>query len=545
MQAQAKARPVDQEPGLALFRFGNRPGTPLSIFSGGLILDQGEAERSFIYRCQDRFLTYAALYDLRSLFFAVDETHVAVYRAKLMELRRRFLTIAGRTGLFAQAAPQMPLFILADPKTLAVRAPIGLRAQLADPALVEAALTGMALNQISPSYATLLSQTAALLNGHGLNVDWRCDSMHRMAALAMRLHDKAIVAEEIARAPLPIRKAHVATLVLSAAELASIPSFTALSQLFSDRIGQAPPEAFFIKASRNSAGNLAARLDEAGFKMQIANLLATAQAEAWPDEAGLAAQVADLRREIGEAQCLAHHPFSDADLRAFKQMQAGDRQALRFLIQPLLSPSTGDKRLGGLGLSYEIDSDGRLQPFVISGQIYRDAEQRHFLGALLSDAIRPNVPADLLDSVENLAETFAAAGYRGPISFDARLDSQSTYKLIHDCNPRLTGVFPSVSVRHGLHQAGFAAATILTLGYRGEFVFTDLEVILDKLAAEGMLFTQANPHGAVILPNLCRENGYDIHLIDVSLDVAQTLIEPGGLLGRLSAAHLHPARLHH
>jgi hypothetical protein len=545
MHARAKPLPSDQEPALALFRFGNGAGTPLSLFSGGLILDQGEAERSFIYRCQDRFLTYAGLHGLRSLFFAIDETHIAVYRTKVMEVRQRFLTMAGRTGLFAQSAPQMPLFILADPMTLAVHAPIGLRAQLADSGLVDAALAGMALNQISPSYAHLLSQTAALLNGHGLKAEWPCDRMQRMAMMAMRLHDKAIFAEETASAPDLVRKAHVATCVLSAAELSGLSSFQALSRLFADRTAQPAPEAFFIKASRNSAGNLAARLAADDFPERLNRLLHTAADEAWPDAAGLTTQVADLRRDIEDAQCLAHHRFLDADLRAFKQMQAGNRQELRFLVQPLLSPPNGDQRLGGLGLSYAIDADGRVQPFVISGQIYRDAEQRHFLGALLSDAIRLDVPADLLDAVESLAARVAAAGYRGPISFDARLDAQGAYKLIHDCNPRLTGVFPSVAVRQSLRQAGFAAATVLTLGYRGEFVFHDIDRVLDRLEAEGLLFTAQNPRGAVILPNLYRENGYDLHLIDVPLALAQSLIAPGGLLSRLSLAHLHPARLHH
>jgi hypothetical protein len=46
----------------------------------------------------------------------------------------------------------------------------------------------------------------------------------------------------------------------------------------------------------------------------------------------------------------------------------------------------------------------------------------------------------------------------------------------------------------------------------------------------------------VLLPNLCRDNGFDLHLLNVDPDEANRLLD--GEIGALSAANVHPRRLY-
>ena len=81
---------------LPFFRFGARPGAtggatrPLGIVSGGLLLDSGEADPTFVYRCQDRYLAYTSLLGLRTVFFVRDDAHAAHYAALIARQRERY-----------------------------------------------------------------------------------------------------------------------------------------------------------------------------------------------------------------------------------------------------------------------------------------------------------------------------------------------------------------------------------------------------------------------------------------------------------------------
>ena len=530
---------------IPLFRLGGQRGAraPLVILSGGLILDIGEAERTFLYRCQDRFLAYASLLGWRCLFLALDETHARLYRKEIECLRAKGEQIAARTGVLRNGAPQQPLIVLVDIETLAIGAPADFDSRLAGTDILAAALAGLALNQASPTYSRIVAGVSDLMRERGLRMDWDLQAVEDASANAMRWHDKAAavsLVEESGRSTL--RAAHAPTAVATLFELSGLRNYDELACLFSKRSGIRAPDALFVKSSRNSAGNLSAVVARDSFA-PLGDLVRTAQREAEPSGSVLASMIGDLRKDIDAAPTLSSASFPTSALERLVCLQATHRQDLSFLIQPLLRPPIGDRRLGGLGLSFEISGDGRVCPAVFSGQVYRDADQTHFLGALLSPAVSAGLPARFRDEAEALAGLYAERGYRGPLSFDVRLDADGEYRFIHDSNPRLTGAFPSLAVAAALAGENSPASSVLTLGYRGEFVLDDLSDALDALGACNLLYTRDHPFGAVVLPNLCRVNGYDLHLVNVELSTIQELLAPGGVIAALSRADLHPRRL--
>lgn len=523
---------------LPMFRFGAaKGGAVLAIVAGGLILDLGEAERTFVYRCQDRFLAYTSLWGLRSVFLAASDSHVAIYRDHIAAQRARYDLLRDRTGLFAGRPLLEPLYVGCNIDDLQLFACDGFAAQ----AKTLARSVDLATNQISPTYAGLLAQLAGLLREQGIHVEDTEAQSARLASLTMACADKsdylALTAGDPALPP------HVPTVLLSAAELLAQADYQALVATFSGRINEAAArERLFVKATLNSSGNLSARVDADNFVGEMRRLRTTLAREAATEGIELDKQQAELRQEVEAAPCLRPLALTADQLRGFKRSQAALRQQVDFLVQPEVRRPDGDGGFGGIGLSYMLAGDGTIHPFGATAQLYRDADNKHFQGAYLSDAIDRGIPAGFHEAALRLCRRYAARGYRGPINFDARRDSSGQYRLIYDCNPRLTGVLASLAVRDALRADGAPVSSVLTMGYRGEFVLPDLEAALAGLDRAGLLCTRARPRGVVLLPNLCRDNGFDLHLLNVDPDEANRLLD--GEIGALSAANVHPRRLY-
>jgi hypothetical protein len=538
MPSSSASRSAAASP-LPMFRFGvATDAAPLAIVAGGLILDLGEAERTFIYRCQDRFLAYTSLWGLRSVFFAATDRHVEIYRRHIDAQRARYDRIRDRTGLFAGRPLLEPLYVGCDLDELRLFACSG----FAEQAKQLAPSLDLAMNQISPTYAELLAQLAGLLRQQGIDVEGVAADSAKLAVLTVACADKSdYLALTVGDPALP---AHVPTALFGSAELAAPTDYRSLVAEYLRRIGGhgAAPARLFVKAARNSSGNLSALVDPGNFSDAMRQLRATLAREAAIDGAGLDEQAAELRKEVDAAPCLHSLGLSIEQLRRYKRSQAALRQHVDFLVQSEVRRRDGDTGFGGIGLSFMLDEHGSISPLGATAQLYRDCDNKHFQGAYLSDAIDRDIPMRFHQGMRELCRRYAARGYRGPINFDARRDDAGQYQLIYDCNPRLTGVLASLAVRDALRACGSPVRSVLTLGYRGEFVLPDLDAALSRLDRAGLLCTQARARGVVMLPNLSRENGFDLHLSNIDPDQANRLLD--GELGALSAATVHPQRLY-
>lgn len=523
---------------MPMFRFGTGEGAPLAVIAGGLILDLGEAERTFIFRCQDRFLAYTSLWGLRSAFFAASDNHVMIYSEQIASQRARYDRIRDRTGLFAGRPLVEPLYVGCNIDKLRLFALSGFAEQVKSLAWS----VDLATNQISPTYADLLAQLAGLLREQGIDIDVVPPTCASLAELVVACADKsdylALAAADPALPP------HVPTALFSAAKLAALADYRSLVAAYLERIGgdEASPPRLFVKAVLNSSGNLSAVVERENFASEMQRLRATLAREAATDGIDLDELTAELRQEVDIAPCLRPLGLPTAQLRRYKRDQAALRQRVDFLVQSEVRRRDGDLAFGGIGLSYALGADGTITPLGATAQLYRDRDHKHFQGAYLSEAIERDIAIQFRASMHELCRRYAERGYRGPINFDARRDSSGQYRLIYDCNPRLTGVLASFAVRDALRSGGSPVASVLTLGYRGEFILPDIEDTLIRLDRAGLLFTQGRPRGVVIVPNLCRQDGFDLHLANIDPSEANRLLS--GELGALSAGTVHPQRLY-
>jgi len=535
--ASAAARPA-AKPMFAV-SCGTKGGVHLAIVGGGLILDLGEAERTFVYRCQDRFLAYTSLWRQRSIFFAANDRHAQIYCEHVGLQRALFDRIRDYTGLFFAKPLLEPLYVGCDVDRFELFPCQGFSRQ------VEAlpALAGFLLNQISPTYARLLAQLVHLLRQHGVAIDELEDDTAELAALVARCADKghyhALVSAALARGDRVPR--HTPTIEVTATDLWNLPDYRALAAFHrsSGRNRSDEPARMFVKATRNSSGNLSAAVGPENYAEEMQRLRTTAAEEAAYGPVEIERQTVGLRQEVELAPCLRTLGLTDAQLSICKLEQARRRQDVGFLVQPALP--TCDGEFAGIGLSYVIAPDGRVTPFGPTAQIYRDRDHKHFQGAYLSASVGCDIPSAFHDGMIELCRRYFALGYHGPINFDACRTREGTYELIYDCNPRLTGVFPSLAVRDALQDDGIEVASVLTLGYRGEFVLDALDAALESLDRDGLLLTASRSTGVVLLPNLCRDRGFDLHLVNLAPREANQLLKE---LGALSAAAVHPTRLY-
>lgn len=521
-----------------LFRFGRGAGgnrVPLAVMGGGLILDSGEAEQTFVFRCQDRFLAYTSLYGLRSVFFVSDEDHARWYADRIEDLRARYAAIAGRCDVLPGNAIVEPLYVPCDIDTMRVHAGATFDRQIRDPAvLAPGATVEFCLNQISPSYAGLVARLDALLRERAVATDFDRDACGKAGELALRFHDKAHYVDLVRQAAgaetggaagLP---PHADTAVVDPRDFLGLGSWDALVALYRARSGDAGAiDALYVKSSRDSSGNVSARLTRAGFARRAPLLKREIERFLLSEGIDWAERTAELRAEIALAPSLRHHRFSEARILAFKQRQAALRRGIGLLIQrEIRRPEHSDHLFGGVGISYVIDGAGPAALIGVAAQVYQDADRQHYLGSLVSDEVEAAVLTPrLAGEMAELCRLFAETGYRGPINFDACLDRSGHYRLIYDCNPRLSAVFPALAVRAMLQRSGLEASSVLNLGYRGEFVCADPAAFAARLDEAGLLCTRERRWGVVVLPNLARDHGLDALVVNTGIAEVEPILD--------------------
>lgn len=502
---------------------------PLGLINGLLLLDSGEVERTFIFRCQERYLTYNSLCGLRSLFFVANREHLQKYEEEIA-LRAAFLEEIEKTSRIPFGELPRPFFVPCNADQLSVENQDWLADELSRDDIKKSIEYGQVfLNQISPATLNLLSQTEKILCRHGFDIDFDLKNLKVSGELALQFHNKTAYVELIRQSPLDL-PAHVPTALIEPDDFLALKNWAELVSLYTAQTGDAEPRSVYIKSSFDSAGNVAIRLTAGNFNEKKAAFDDEIKSSITLEKIDEAKQVEDLRADINIAPSLQAVSFSDGKLAEYKKLQWHERTGIKLLVQREVS-SKPDTTFDSFGILCFITDRHNIEFLQSSAQLYADPQRHHFIGSYISDSFNREIrETPMLKKLENLCRVFAEKGYRGPLGFDSRLNEEGEHILIYDANPRLTAVYPPLAVRSFLQEKGFSAENVTSLGYRGEYVYDNLTETLSHFSRHNLLYTPENRKGVILLPNLCRRNGFDITLINLSKDEISQLVESNILL---------------
>ncbi|MES2936337.1 MAG: glutathione synthetase [Pseudomonadota bacterium] len=524
------------------FAFG-RGQLPLALMGGGLILDSGEAENTFAFRCQDRFLAYNALLGLRSVLLVLDDAHEARYRVLLANLNARLRMLSEWQGLPPPHAPA-PLYVRCDLAGLRLSAGGSFDAEAA--ALAQAGQSvGFIANQVSPTASRLLGELAGLLRERGARVEFDAGACTRVGELALDWHNKARFLAQ--RPALQARDGPpwADSMVIPARELLVQPHWQALAARAMREWNLAgPPTELFLKSAQDSSGNVSAVVAPDADAASNPAFLAEVRRWLLAEDFAAPAHLHELRTECRLAPSLEGVPFGDALLAALRARQAQRRGGIALIAQPVLRPPADTSgQHPGIGISLLVEDRG-ARLVAANAQLYRDAQRRQFLGILLDDGLlHDEAVARFARQCTAAASVLAEQGFRGPVNFDGCLARDGSYWFTGDCNPRLTALYVPLAVRMRLAACGVEAKRVISFGYRGEVAIADPPATLSTWADAGLLFGARTQRGMLVLPNLARRAGHD--LLAVNLDRAQAgdalrrmrLLAPGSVPPQLEAIH--------
>jgi hypothetical protein len=508
---------------LPLFRFGAGEPPDTGWISGPLLFDSGEADKSFLYRCQDRYFAYNLISGIRSVVMVTCLDHVERYRS----LWRAFCNDIGRaaeaTGL---AFPVLsdPLYVPLDWESLS----IARESWFFDQHLPKS--RGIVTNQVSPTGARILKEFNQLMPS-GLFERNEFERLEKSGALALRFHDKTVYVESCAGNTLNQDSAsalprHAATLVLSDGEMRELVDWRDVTARFP---GEPTAAKYVLKSSFDSGGNFAVALDESSCGPALGAMHDLARAAA--HGAGGPEAEAALVRDLELSQSLVLPPLVRVDPGGLLREQFGKRGGVRFLLQEWIRATGNEAGPAGAGICCDAESG----PLFASGQIYRDRARQHFLGSYLNREFSDSVLGDegRVRAITALCHVFAGVGYRGPLGFDAcRGPGTGEWTFIFDCNPRLTAVYPALAVQRFLEGQARHCEHVISLGYRGESGGCDYPGRQRELSAKGLLYgSGGRDHGVLLLPNLSRAHSCDALLVNIPLEEAARFLERSELSG--------------
>lgn len=506
---------------LPLFRFGVQ-ACPLGCISGPLIYDSGEAENTFFFRCQERFPVYNALSGFTTLVFVMDTEHRDRYESLFSEAALQLAEVSRRTGIpLPRDIPRfyVPLDVdeleVHDPPWYFEQPPVHGR--------------GVIFNQVSPSCARIFNQLEALerKRGAGLLSDEACAQLAQLGNLALRFHDKSEYVGLTERSPRGLPE-HARTIVLDLDEFMALEHWEELGALFGRR-GVYPAGAYYVKSAMDSGGNAAALLTANGFGETVAALKLQIAASIPQEQVTEDLALDRLRADIELSSSLRGIIWSEDRLRTYVRRQLRRRQRVRVLVQSAVETAVSSVPKG-IGIMCTTSHGA----WFASGQLYRDPQRKHFLGSYVSPELSDSVlTTDFRRSMLRLCDLFVAEGFTGPLGFDGALGPHNQWVLLYDCNPRLTGVYPALTMHKYLRRAGMQCNCTITLGYRGEWSGIPLEEWLDRLASAGVLYGENLTAGIIPLPNISRKGGCDLIVVNVSAANLSIFLEQA----RIAAPH--------
>jgi hypothetical protein len=520
------SRERSTDPSPIFFTYGEaRPETErLALLGGALLLDSGEADQTFLLRCQDRYVAYAWMFGLRPILLVEDEGQVGSLDDAIAALRNDCAQVTAATGLGGLFQIRNPLVFCCDLIDLTIRS-LGPPSELQGPAVFH-------LNQVSPTAAAILLGVNRELQMHGVSTAIDPARLRADSRNAMRFNDKVSTATFTHACPTPAPP-QLETRIMSIASLFALEDWEALTAWFSAQPARVDGS-IVIKSARDSGGNVAEVFSRETFETSKRRLLDKIALSTGQNEK---AAISALRADIAASRLNAES-YSDARLLLFETMRRERRAALELLVQrwvPHAAPAPDMP--AACGMSFHVDETS-VSLIAVNGQAYHDRERHHFRGAQLDDRIHDHFArSSLLPQMMGLCRHFASAGYRGPISFDA-LREGSGYVLIDDCNPRLSAIMPTIALRRALADIGLQPASLLSLGYRGETLVPDLAAALAALADAGLLYTRTTRSGILPIPNMVRSGGVDLFVVDAPLailDRAAPVLAEAGCHARISS----------
>ena len=72
----------------------NLNGNPTAHLGGFLLIDSGNEDLSYLFRCQERYIPYASLNNIRCLLFSRNRQHTQQYLNRYIKLNETFQEIA-------------------------------------------------------------------------------------------------------------------------------------------------------------------------------------------------------------------------------------------------------------------------------------------------------------------------------------------------------------------------------------------------------------------------------------------------------------------
>jgi hypothetical protein len=475
------------------FHFGikHRPGcgVPVVWLNGGIMADTGSEKKEYIFDNQFRYPIYAAMIGMRPLLLVQDKSRCRLYDGHLTRIKAQLNLLNSFTGCFGGLQFFPPLFIQFDSS----RPPYYLNAgdhfsgTNAYNELINRHVTGgIYLNQVSPSVARILESFYREMSAHPIEVTACPKEYRRMAEKAVYWHDKSNYVHLINSCSNPDDlPRHIPSALIHSGELDSL-TWERMASAFSSQTRKPCPETLYIKSGVDAAGEVAVSVKQDDFHQKIELIQK------------------ELRKKV-------------------RIMGRPDDPVTLIVQEHIRRPSSGSLP-AGIGITYNILGDNRFLRLGVIGQVYEDPEHQTFIGSYHSTSLTDHVLSQIKEKkIHNLLRLFAQNRYRGPVNFDAIRNAAGNYMFIYDCNPRLGGTFPGLAFK--MHLKRLRVDSLLTLGYRGRFVFPDLKSKLLQLDNLDLLYTPKRQKGLCLIPSFVRPDSFDVVFINLPNEKIKQIIE--------------------
>lgn len=467
-------------------------GIPLVCLNGGIMADTGNECKDYIFKNQYRYPVYAAMIGARPLLLTRNDSRADLYVKQLELIKKDMALLNAVVDPFIEPDFHPPLFLPCTGNWPYELLPNRFfKEQLnTDTILSSHAAGGVYLNQISPTIAAILRQFYNCLDSSKDSLSVDLDEYERMAKDALFWHNKDnyinLVTPHLQKQDLPY---HVPSAVVNSHLLDTL-TWPALKNLFAAKTGEQNVDTFFIKSNMEAAGEVATSICRDNFSLKISV----------------------IQKEI----------------RDKIRLMGRENVPIKIIIQPYVKRQLSDQRPSSIGITYNIMDPSHIQRVVVIGHVYEDTDHQTFIGSFESDRHTRQVLSHIDENkIINLLRLFAQKGYRGPINLDAVLAENGRYTFIYDCNPRLGGSFPGIALKYAMQAQGHHIENLLTLGYRGRFVYPDLAAKLDQLNRLELVYTRRHPRGLCLIPSFVRPHSYDYAFINAPYEELQQILDDG------------------